>query len=104
MLSAIHIDRAAFSTLVLHNWLEIALFAYTIGASIEGVNTARQLSHSLPELVKSAGDDSKESDAPPKRNWSVLAIIAVVSTVGAFSWPCRLIHRSMKESQARQDD
>lgn len=78
------------------NWLEIALGAYLIGALIEGVITVSQLSHSLPELVKSAEDETSEP-LPPKGNWLVLAIIIAVSIAGAFSWPCRLIHRSMKE-------
>ncbi|MBV8883897.1 MAG: hypothetical protein JO235_07835 [Chroococcidiopsidaceae cyanobacterium CP_BM_RX_35] len=77
------------------NWLGIALGAYLIGALIEGVITVSQLSHSLPELVESAED--KTSSTPQKSNWLVLAIIIAVSIAGAFSWPCRLIHRSMKE-------
>lgn len=88
----------------MHNWLEVALLAYAIGASIEGVNTARHLSHALPEIVKSAEDDSKESAALPRGNRLVLAMIAVVSVAGAFSWPCRLIHRSLKEYQDHGDD
>ena len=88
----------------MHDWLGIALVTYLIGATIEGVNTLRQLSHCVPELVKSAKDDSKESAAPSKGNWLVLAIIAAVSIAGAFFWPCRLIHRSLKDYQDSLDD
>ena len=77
------------------NWLGIALGAYLIGALIEGVITVSQLSHSLPELVESIED--KTPPTPQKSNWLVLTIIIAVSIAGAFSWPCRLIHRSMKE-------
>lgn len=79
----------------MYDWLEIALVAYLVGASIEGVNTFKQLYHSLPELVKGEEDDQKEP-APPRKSGSVFAIIAAVSIAGACSWPCRLIHRSMK--------
>lgn len=81
----------------MYYWLEVALVAYLIGALIEGVITITQLSRSLPELVKSAEDETSESASPPRDNWLVLGIIVAVSIAGAFSWPCRLIHRSMKE-------
>ena len=76
--------------------LRIALLAYLIGALTEGVITLRQLSRSLPELVKSAEDETPAQASPPRGNWLVLVIISAVSIGGAFSWPCRLIHRSMK--------
>lgn len=81
----------------MYDWLTIALVAYLIGALIEGIITVRQLSRSLPELVKSAEDETPEPASPPRSNWSALVIISAVSVVGAFSWPCRLIHRSLKE-------
>jgi len=81
----------------MHDWLKIALGAYLIGALIEGAITVSQLFRSLPELVKSGEDESPELASPPRGNWLVLVIIAAVSIAGAFSWPCRLIHRSMKE-------
>lgn len=81
------------------DFLEIALLAYLIGALIEGVNTVSQLYHSLPGLIKGAEDDSSESAEPPKNNRFILAIIVAFSIAGAFSWPCRLIHRSMKAYQ-----
>lgn len=80
-------------------FIEIALVAYLIGALIEGVNTVTQLYNSLPDLVKGAEEQSSESAEPPKNNGFVLAIIVAVSIAGAFSWPCRLIHRSMKACQ-----
>ncbi len=80
----------------MHEWLGIALGAYLIGALIEGAITLRQLSCSLPELVKSAEDETLEPASPPRGNWLVLTIIVAVSIAGAFSWPCRLIHRSIK--------
>lgn len=81
------------------DFLEIAMVAYLIGALVEGVNTVSNLYHSLPELIKAAEDDSSESAKPQKNNGFILAIIVAVSIAGAFSWPCRLIHRSMKAYQ-----
>lgn len=81
------------------DFLEIGLVAYLIGALIEGVNTVTQLYHSLPELIKGAQDNPSESGEPPKNNGFILAIIVAFSIAGAFSWPCRLIHRSMKAYQ-----
>ena len=79
--------------------LEIAMVAYLVGALIEGVNTLSHLYDSLPELVKGAEDDSSESAELQKNSGFILAIIVAVSIAGAFSWPCRLIHRSMKAYQ-----
>ena len=85
------------------NILEIALVAYLIGSSIEGVHTYKHLSHSFPELVKAAEADSQES-AAPLRHGLVLVIITGVSIAGGFSWPCRLIHRSLKDTQGSWDE
>ena len=86
------------------NILEIALVAYLIGSSIEGVNTYKHLSHSFPELVKEAEADSQESAEPLRKHGLVLVIITGVSIAGGFSWPCRLIHRSMKAAQGSLDE
>ncbi|MEH2194197.1 MAG: hypothetical protein V7K98_16375 [Nostoc sp.] len=80
----------------MNHWLVIALVAYLIGAAIEGVTTASQLSHSVPELAKSTQAQSSESASETSSSWRVLAAIASVSICGAFFWPCRLIHRLMK--------
>ncbi|MEA5549811.1 hypothetical protein VB713_02255 [Anabaena cylindrica UHCC 0172] len=83
---------------MMNHWLSIALVAYLIGATIEGVSTVSQLSHSTIELNKSTRDNnSQESDTPPIQNWRIVAIIATVSVCGAFCWPCRLLHRSIKD-------
>ncbi|WP_373526048.1 hypothetical protein [Nostoc sp.] len=81
---------------MMNHWLVIALAAYLIGAAIEGVSTASQLSHSLPELVKSTQVQSSESATPPSSSWRIVAAIASVSICGAFLWPCRLLHRLIK--------
>jgi len=81
---------------MINNWLGIALVAYLIGAAIEGVSTASQLSHSAPELAKNIQKQRSESTTPPSLGWRVVAAIASVSICGAFCWPCRLAHRSMK--------
>lgn len=88
---------------VMLDLLGIALVAYLIGSSIEGVNTYRHLSHSLPELVKGTEADP-ESAGQPRKHGLVLVIITGVSIAGGFSWPCRLIHRSMKAVQGSLDD
>lgn len=49
---------------MMNHWLVIALAAYLIGAAIEGVNTVSQLSHSLPELVKSI--QAQPQSLPPQ--------------------------------------
>jgi hypothetical protein len=82
---------------MMNHWLAIALVAYLIGAAIEGVSTASQLSHSAPELTKGLQDQPSESPTPyNSSSWQVFAAIASVSICGAFFWPCRLIHRSIK--------
>lgn len=81
------------------DFLEIALVAYLIGTSIEGVNTFIHLYHSLPELVEDSEGKFPESTELPRKKRLALGIIVAVSIAGAFSWPCRLIHRSMKAYQ-----
>jgi hypothetical protein len=80
----------------MNHWLVIALVAYLIGAAIEGVTTASQLSRSVPELAKSTQDRASESATGPNSSWRVVAAVASVSICGAFFWPCRLIHRLIK--------
>ncbi|MBN3959735.1 hypothetical protein [Nostoc sp. NMS8] len=80
----------------MNHWLVIALVAYLIGAAIEGVSTASQLSHSMPELAKSTQANSSESSTEPNSIWRVVVAIASVSICGAFLWPCRLFHRLIK--------
>ncbi|MBN3890659.1 MAG: hypothetical protein HWQ43_16340 [Nostoc sp. JL31] len=80
----------------MNNWLVIALVAYLIGAAIEGVSTASQLSHSMPELAKQTQAHPSESDTRSSSSWRVVAAIASVSICGAFLWPCRLFHRLIK--------
>lgn len=88
---------------MINHWLAIALVAYLIGAAIEGVTTASQLSHSALELDKGIQDDSIESTTPTNPSWRVVAAIASVSLCGAFCWPCRLIHRFIKENVPSKD-
>ncbi|QLE55805.1 hypothetical protein [Nostoc sp. TCL26-01] len=79
-----------------NHWLEIALVAYLIGAAIEGVSTASQLFHSMPELTKDSQKPSTDPTNPPSFSWRVVAVILSVSLCGACFWPCRLLHRSLK--------
>jgi hypothetical protein len=81
---------------MINHWLSIALVAYLIGAAIEGVTTVGQLSHSTTEINKSIQQNCEESGTPPIESWRIFAAIASVSVCGAFFWPCRLLHRSMK--------
>jgi hypothetical protein len=80
----------------MNHWLVIALVAYLIGAAIEGVSTASQLSHSVPELAKSTHAHPSESPTEPSSIWRVVVAIASVSICGGFLWPCRLFHRLIK--------
>ncbi|HYW18403.1 MAG TPA: hypothetical protein VE956_03650 [Nodularia sp. (in: cyanobacteria)] len=80
----------------MNHWLGIALVAYLIGAAIEGVSTVSQLSRSFQELAQDTQEQSSESNTPPRLNSYLLITIASVSICGAFFWPCRLLHRSMK--------
>lgn len=88
----------------MHNWLGLALVAYSIGAAIEGMNAASQLSHSSPQLLEHAQKTASESADPVQGKWQVFTAIAAVSLCGAFLWPCRLLHRSMKENQSCHND
>ncbi|WGV28816.1 hypothetical protein [Halotia branconii] len=87
----------------MNHWLVIALVAYLIGATIEGVTTASQLSHSAPELTKGTQEQPSDSPTPSNSSWQVVATIASVSICGAFFWPCRLFHRSIKENISSKD-
>ncbi|MHC5728497.1 MAG: hypothetical protein ACYTXY_31170 [Nostoc sp.] len=80
----------------MNHWLVIALVAYLIGAAIEGVSTASQLSNLVPEVPKSTQADPSESATGTSSSWRVVAAIASVSICGAFLWPCRLFHRLIK--------
>jgi hypothetical protein len=86
----------------MNHWLTIALTAYFIGAVIEGVNAASQLTRSVADLdaetenAETENEEPPSSTAEPSGEWQVFAVIAGVSLCGAFLWPCRLIHRSIK--------
>lgn len=88
----------------MHHWLGLAFAAYLIGAAIEGVNAASQLSQSSLEGTDHAETNASESADPPQAKWQVFTAIAAVSFCGACLWPCRLIHRSLKESQSCHND
>ncbi|HEY9749097.1 MAG TPA: hypothetical protein V6C63_10485 [Allocoleopsis sp.] len=83
----------------MHSWFGIALVAYLIGAAIEGISTANQLSQLLPELLKGAEDKPTESPEAPREVLQIFLVITAVSVGGAFVWPCRLLHRSLKEQR-----
>ncbi|XHX76215.1 MAG: hypothetical protein RBJ76_17445 [Stenomitos frigidus ULC029] len=88
----------------MNNWLGIALAAYMIGAAIEGVNAASQLSHSSLDGVDRSETTTSETPDPPESRWKVFTAIAAVSLCGACLWPCRLIHRSVKAAQPCRHD
>lgn len=88
----------------MHNWLGVAVVAYLLGALIEGVSMIRELSQALPELLESAENDPSHPAESPRRHGGLLAVVTVVSITGAFCWPCRLIHRLMKENQAPPEE
>lgn len=81
----------------MHSWFGIALVAYLIGATIEGISTANQLSQLVPELLKGTQEESSESSGAPGDVLQVFLVIMAVSLGGALFWPCRLLHRSIKE-------
>ena len=88
----------------MHNWLGIALVAYLIGAAIEGVNAASQLSNASLDCSDRADTNASESADPEKGTWQVFTAIAAVSVCGGILWPCRLIHRSLKAVQPCSDE
>jgi hypothetical protein len=81
----------------MNHWLGIALIAYLMGAVIEGIHAASQLSHAAPELAKGMDDQPSDLTNAPKGHWQVFTAIAMVSLCGACLWPCRLIHRTIKD-------
>ncbi|MEC4813890.1 MAG: hypothetical protein SAK29_11550 [Scytonema sp. PMC 1069.18] len=87
----------------MNHWLGIALVAYLIGAAIEGLSTASQLIDAAPELAEHTQDQTPDSTTPPRSSWQIFAAIASVSICGAFCWPCRLIHRSIKENMSSKE-
>lgn len=88
---------------MMNHWLGIALVAYLIGAAIEGVSTASQLSHSLPELTKDQQEQPSESANRLQEKWRVFVAIASVTVCGACIWPCRLFHRLIKANVSSED-
>ena len=84
--------------LPMHNWFGIAIVAYLIGATIEGVSTASHLAESVAEIIKDDSEDAApfSGSAMPPRGWQVFGAIATVTLCGAVFWPCRLLHRSLK--------
>jgi hypothetical protein len=86
----------------MNHWLGIALVAYLIGAAIEGISAANQLVGSTPELArKIETEDTSDSSGGW---WRMLIVVISVSLCGACFWPCRLIHRALKEGQSCQSD
>ena len=88
----------------MNNWLGIALAAYMVGAAIEGVNAASQLSHSSLDFPGRAETNTPKSADQPEGRWQVFTAIVAVSLCGACLWPCRLIHRSIKGVQTCRDE
>lgn len=80
----------------MHHWFGLALVAYLLGAAIEGITTANNLTHSVSELAAEEQERPSEPDDSTHHAWQVFAVIAVVSLLGAILWPCRLLHRSLK--------
>ena len=87
----------------MNNWLGIALVAYLIGAAIEGVHAASQLSHSSLDSTDRAEHTASNAADPSVEKWQKITAIAAVSVCGACLWPCRLIHRSIKAIQPCDD-
>ncbi|MBW4472762.1 MAG: hypothetical protein KME45_20655 [Stenomitos rutilans HA7619-LM2] len=88
----------------MHHWLGIAAAAYAIGAAIEGVHAASQLSHSSLNSTDRTESCTPDATDQPGEQWQTFTAIAAVSLCGACLWPCRLIHRSMKAMQPCRDD
>lgn len=82
-------------------WLSMALATYLVGAIIEGISAAKQLSHSY--FASSDQDGNSEPTDQSVAGWKVFTAIAMVSICGGFSWPCRLIHRSLKGDKLQED-
>ncbi|PZV09062.1 MAG: hypothetical protein DCF22_19155 [Leptolyngbya sp.] len=83
----------------MNHWLSIALGAYFLGAVIEGINAASHLPPSAFD-PPSTDDLPSQSTKPLTKHWHKIAAIASVSICGAFLWPCRLLHRALKDDQA----
>jgi hypothetical protein len=82
----------------MNHWLSIALGAYFLGAIIEGINA---VSHLSPSAFDPLGTDApSQSTKPLTKHWHKIAAIASVSVCGAAFWPCRLLHRALKDDQA----
>ncbi|BAY33428.1 hypothetical protein NIES2107_53240 [Nostoc carneum NIES-2107] len=88
---------------MINHWLSIALVAYLMGAVIEGVSTAGELSDSLAELTKDKQQRLSESTNPLQEKWRIFAAIASISLCGACIWPCRLLHRLIKGNVSTKD-
>ncbi|MEX0271829.1 hypothetical protein AB3R30_22145 [Leptolyngbyaceae cyanobacterium UHCC 1019] len=82
----------------MNHWLSIALGAYSIGAVIEGINA---VSHLPPSAFNPPNTEvPSKSTEPLTKHWHKIAAIASVSICGAVLWPCRLLHRALKDDQA----
>lgn len=88
---------------MINHWLGIALVTYLIGAAIEGISTASQLFHSLPEIINDIQSHSSKPDNQLENNWRVFVVLASVSACGACIWPCRLLHRLIKTIGVSED-
>ncbi len=86
----------------MNHWLGIALTAYLLGALIEGVYAANQLSRSIPEPDNGPENLAEEDKASGKRHFFIA--MTTVSICGAFFWPCRLIHGFLKKEQPQPPD
>ncbi|MBD3886292.1 hypothetical protein IFO70_31865 [Phormidium tenue FACHB-886] len=80
-------------------WLGLALLTYLIGAVIEGVSAASALVQAAPNLEQDVDNPASSPTRPPVTRWRLVVAITTVSICGAFSWPCRLVHRSLKATQ-----
>ncbi|MBD2450945.1 hypothetical protein H6G76_28215 [Nostoc sp. FACHB-152] len=85
------------------HWLSIAFVAYLMGAAIEGIGTASQLSHSLPEISKNTRPQLSKSANQFEQNWRIFVAIGTVTVCGACIWPCRLLHRLIKRKVSSED-
>ncbi len=83
----------------MNNWLGIALMAYLVGATIEGLAAASELSRSSLNIDRIHND----ADSASSGKWQVLTAITTVSICGGMLWPCRLFHRALKSARDQQD-